>query len=109
MQSLNQIHQLEVSESYPAAVDVLEQRLAQNPEETVIRLAFNYWLLAEKTSMVQSTLAAEVYAKRFMDLYKKYESQFFKSADFMFAVGLGLSLYWYMFPGATEQLGKNLL
>ena len=42
---LDQIHELEVREDYPTAIDALEERVRADPSdrEAVIRLGFNFW------------------------------------------------------------------
>lgn len=111
MLTLEQIHELEIKESYPDAIEALELRLNAYPneEETVVRLGFNYWLVAVEGERINPTLPAKEYAQRFMNLFHQYEFKFKESADFCFAFGLGISLFWYFYPGATEQLGKDLL
>lgn len=111
MLSLEEIHELEVSETYPEAIDALEQRLAANPdeEETVVRLGFNLWLIAEEGCRIDPTLPSEEYAERFMQLFGDYRHKLKGSADFCFAFGLGISLFWWLFPAATERQGKALL
>lgn len=109
--TLAEIHELEVTESYPAAIDALEERLKTHPaeEETVVRLGFNCWLVAEEGERIDPTLSTEQYAERFMELFRTYKDTFSESADFCFAFGLGMSLFWYLYPGATERQGKALL
>jgi hypothetical protein len=53
-QSWQEIHALEVSEDYPAAIDALEERLREEPDdaEAVVRLAFNLWyVVAERDGL----------------------------------------------------------
>ncbi len=109
--SLDEIHELEFRDSYPAAIVALEQRLVAHPdeEETVVRLGFNYWLIAEEGDRIDPSLPTEQYAEKFMELFRAYESEFSAKPDFCFAFGLGMSLFWWLFPGATERKGKTLL
>ena len=111
MLSLKEIHQLEISESYPAAIEALERRLGGYPdeEETIVRLGFNYWLMAEQGERISPNLPRDEYAQRFMKLFHEYYPRFKGSADFCFSFGLGISMFWHFYPGATECLGKDLL
>ena len=105
------IHDLEVSEDYPAAIDALEARLAADPEdpEVVRRLGFNLWYAAHEDARVQKALPVQRYAGRFMELYRQHANQLAEDADFCWAFGLGMQLFWFDFPGATEEEGKRLL
>ena len=111
MLSLEEIHGLEITESYPQAIEALEERLGAFPdeEETIVRLGFNYWLLAEESERIDPTLPAEEYAERFMKLFRAHEKTLSNNADFCHAFGLGMSLFWWLYPGATERKGKALL
>jgi hypothetical protein len=44
-----------------------------------------------------------------MDLFRHYRDPLAQDADFCWAFGLGMSLFWYDFPGATEEEGNRLL
>ena len=105
------IHDLEVREDYPAAIDALEARLATNPEdhEAVRRLGFNLWYAVIEQTRMRKVLPLEEYARRFMELYRAYADQLTDDADFCWAFGLGMSMFWYNFPGATEEEGNGLL
>jgi hypothetical protein len=109
--SWNQLHDLEVREDYPAAIDALEERLRANPseKEAVIRLGFNLWYATVEDARMQKGLPVERYATRFMELFRQYQTQFESDADFCWAFGQGISLSWYEFPGADERLGEALL
>jgi len=107
-----QHHQLEVAEDYPSAIDALEARLREDPNdvEAVIRLAFNLWNVAVEWYRVGVDEGlAEQYAARFMQLYQQYKERLSGNADFCWALGLGIQLFWFELPGATEQLGNDLL
>jgi hypothetical protein len=106
-----QIHVLEISEDYPAAIDALEERLRADPAETeaVIRLGFNLWYAVEENARMEKDLPVDDYARRFMELFHQYRHALIDNADFCWAFGLGMELFWYNFPGATEELGKSLL
>lgn len=98
-------------EEYPAAIDALEERLAADPteQETVIRLGFNLWYAVAEAERMAKRLPIERYAARFMALLRQYQGRFGQDADFCWAYGLGTSLFWFLFPGATEELGDGLL
>ena len=105
------IHDLEVREEYPAAIDALEARVAMDPEdhEAVRRLGFNLWYAVVEQGRLGKELPLEDYARRFMELYRQYATRLAKDGDFCWAFGLGMSLFWYSFPGATEEEGNRLL
>jgi hypothetical protein len=107
----DQIHELEVGEDYPAAIDALEDRLQQHPleREAVLRLGFNLWYAIHEEARMRKGLPTERYASRFMELFREHRSQMEGDADFCWAFGLGLSLFWFEFPGADDQLGEALL
>lgn len=106
-----QIHELEVREDYPAAIDALEDRLRQPPleKEAVIRLGFNLWYATVEQARMRKVLPTERYAGRFMELFREHRSQLEGDPDFCWAFGLGLSLFWFEFPGADDNLGEALL
>lgn len=105
------IHELEVCEDYPAVMDALEARLAADPAdyEAVRRLGFNLWYAVIEQRRMGKELPVEQYASRFMELYREYAQRLVNDADFCWAFGLGISMFWYKFPGATEDEGKGLL
>jgi hypothetical protein len=107
----NQIHELEVGEDYPAAINALEDRLQRHPVEgeAVVRLGFNLWYAAHEDARMHRGLPTERYASRFMELFREHRPQMEGDPDFCWAFGLGLSLFWYDFPGADESLGETLL
>lgn len=109
--SLEHIHGLEVREDYPAAIDALEHRLRENPteREAVVRLGFNLWYATHEQSRMGIHLPTERYASRFMELFREYRPLVQDDADFCWAFGLGISLFWFEFPGADERLGEALL
>jgi len=107
-----QHHQLEVAEDYPAAIDALGARLQEDPDdvEVVIRLGFNLWnVVAEWDRVGVDEELAGQYAARFMQLYEQYKEPLSANADFCWAFGLGVHLFWFMLPGSTEQLGDDLM
>ncbi len=108
---LDKIHEIEVREDYPAAIDALEARLQADPseKETVIRLGFNLWYAAHEEARLRKGLPTERYGRRFMDLFREYRAELQDDADVCWAFGLGISLFWHEFPGADEPLGKALL
>jgi hypothetical protein len=108
---LSAIHALEVGEKYPDAIDALGERLRVHPDEaeTVIRLGFNLWYAVAEDCRMGTALPVEAYAARFMALLQRYESECRDNADFCWAYGLGLSLFWYYFPMGTEEQGDRLL
>src|SRR5687768_9471435 len=85
-----EIHNLEMGEDYPAAIDALEERLRADPsdQEAVIRLGFNLWYVVEGSicGRIQKSLPTERYAIRFMDLFHEY-TRFESNADFCWAFG----------------------
>ena len=105
------IHDLEVREDYPAVIDALESRLNADPadDEAVRRLGFNLWYAVVEQARMGKTLPVEQYAGRFMQVYRAYAHRLADDADFCWAFGLGMSLFWYNFPGATEAEGNRLL
>lgn len=109
--SWSTIHGLELREEYPAVIDALEARLAANPAETeaVIRLGFNLWYAVVEQMRMGKELPVERYADRFMGLFHLYSDKLADNADFCWAFGLGMNLFWFDFPGATEQEGNRLL
>jgi hypothetical protein len=54
-------------------------------------------------------LPTERYASRFMELFHEHRSQMEDDPDFCWAFGLGLSLFWFEFPGGDENSGDALL
>lgn len=107
----DEIHGLELREDYPAAIDALEARLRTDPSEreVVIRLGFNLWYVVVEADRMQKQLPTEKYAARFMDLFNRYRTQLEGDADFCWVFGLGMSMFWYHFPGANKELGEALL
>jgi len=108
---LSGIHDLEIRQQYPDAIDALEERLRIHPSEaeTVIRLGFNLWYAVAEDLRLGLSLPVEEYAVRFMALLRHYESKFRDNADFCWAYGTGLSLFWFYFPLGTEEEGDRLL
>jgi hypothetical protein len=102
---------LEVQEDYPAAIDALEERLAAAPNdrEVAIRLGFNLWYAVAEAQRMGKCLPVARYAARFMELLREYEPGLGGDADFCWAYGLGISLFWHRFPDATEELGEAML
>jgi hypothetical protein len=99
------IHDLEMTEEYPAAIDALEARLAADPQdvEAVRRLGFNLWYAVVENGLLRHPVPAEAYATRFMKLYRQYAEPFAEDADFCWAFGLGLSLFPYYFTDPSDQ------
>ncbi len=110
MKNLDQIHELEVSHTYPEAIDALEARLQAIPDEaeTIIRLGFNLWYVVVEADAMNLQLPIEIYAIRFVELLRQYEPVLSDNADFCWAFGLGIELFWYNFPAVTEDEGKAL-
>lgn len=77
--------------------------------EVVIRLGFNLWYAAHEDARMRKGLPVEQYALRFMDLLHEHRLQMEGDSDFCWAFGLGLTLFWFEFPGADENLGEALL
>jgi hypothetical protein len=111
MKSLDEIHNLEKAEQYPEVIDSLEERLKKDPSdiETVIRLGFNLWYAAHENQRMQKQLPEGKYRKRFMELLRIYKRSLWNNPDFCWAYGLGLALFWYEFPDASEKIGKELI
>jgi hypothetical protein len=109
--SWQEIHELEIGEKYPAAIHALEERLRENPYdyEAVIRLGFNLWYAGEEAGRMGLDLPSSEYYARMMELLELYETELADNSDFCWAFGLGLHLFFYYFPGATEQMGNDLL
>lgn len=109
--SLEHIHQLEMREDYPAAIDALEERLRFDPteHETVSRLGFNLWYAAVEDARMRKGLPIQRYANRFVELLREYQPQMECNADFCWAFGLGISLFWFEFPGTDQACGEALL
>jgi len=109
--TLNEIHNLEMQEDYPTAIDALEERIKAYPNEseTVIRLGFNLWYAVVENERLAKNLLVEKYATRFTELYKTTREAFIENTDYCWAYGLGLSMFWYHFPNTTEEEGKALL
>ena len=109
--SLEQIHELEINERYPDAIDALEERLDKDPHdpETIIRLGFNLWYAAEEADRMGISLPEQEYYERVMELLEEYKSELHDNADFCHAFGLGISLFPYYFPGGSQELGDSLL
>ena len=51
----------------------------------------------------------EQYAQRFMALFARYKETQIDNAEFCHWFGLGMHLFWYFFPGATEEMGGKLM
>ena len=110
--SLKQIHQLELKEDYPAILCALEDRLIEFPDEaeTVIRLGFYLWLIASNFGRLEIPEGLEQECgSRFINLYNEYKFKFSQNADFCWAFGLGMSIFWHCLPGASEEIGNSLL
>lgn len=74
--------------------------------EIVIRLGFNLWLAVVEANRIGLKLPIDAYAKQFVWLFRQYESELRNNADFCWAFGLGIELFWFSFPGMTEEEGK---
>ncbi len=109
--SWSQIHDLEIGEEYPAAIDALEARIAADPQdaEAVRRLGFNLWYAVAEESRIRNPIPAKEYATRFMALYRQYADQLSQDADFCWAFGLGLSLFPFYFCNAKDEAGHRLV
>lgn len=109
--SLDHIHELEMNERYPDAIEALEERLENDPHdaETIIRLGFNLWYAAEEADRMSVSLPQQEYYSRVIELLEEYKSELGDNADFCHAFGLGISLFPYYFPGGSQELGDSLL
>lgn len=109
--SLESIHKLEYIYDYPAAIDELELRLKENPNEaeTIIRLGFNLWYAVVENDCMGKNLPVKQYASRFMALFSQYRDTLKDNADFCWAFGQGIQMFWFYFPGATEKQGQSLI
>ncbi len=109
--SLDQIHNLEFSEDYPAAIDELESRLKENPNEveTIVRLGFNLWYAVVENDCLKKNLPVQQYASRFMALFSQYHDTLKDNADFCWVFGQGIQMFWFFFPGAYEKMGQSLI
>jgi hypothetical protein len=109
--SLDNIHELELAEDYPAAIDELELRLKENPNEveTIIRLGFNLWYAVVENECMKKNLPVKQYASRFMDLFHQHYDTLKNNADFCWAFGQGIDMFWFYFSGATKKMGQSLI
>src|SRR5204863_6506912 len=109
--NLNEIHNLEMREDYPAVIDALEERLKAYPNEseTVLRLGFNLWYAVVANDRLKKDLPIDKYAARFTELYEATKEAFIENADYCWAFGLGISMFYYFFPNVSEEEGKALL
>jgi len=109
--SLDDIHELEIRQEYPAAIDALEELVRSDPSdaEAVIRLGFNLWYVVAEAERLQASLPTQHYASRFMELFRQHRDALADNPDFCWAFGQGMNMFWWAFPGATEQLGKSLI
>ena len=88
------------------AIELLEARLVAKPDEleTVIHLGFTLWY-----EVTEGQLPVDDYARRFLELYRRYADTFSEKADFCHVFGLAIKLDWYFFPGTTEAEGHRLM
>jgi hypothetical protein len=109
--TLSEIHEREIAEDYPLVVTALEDRLGEdaNDRETVIRLGFNLWYAIAENDRMGKRLPTEQYARRFMELFSRYCAELKDNPDFCWSFGQGMQMFWYWFPGATEERGKSLI
>ena len=108
-----EIREMELRRDYCAAIAALETRLASSAgygEEAVIRLGFNLWL-AVVYAMERDEYGEPYagYARRFVELLRKYEEQLHDNADFCWAFGQGIEMFWPEFPGTTREEGAALI
>ena len=108
---LELIHKLELNEIYPDAIDELEERLKEYPDEveTSVRLGFNLWYVVVENTRMKMNLPTKEYSNRFMNLYNLYSQILLNNADFCWVFGQGINMFWYEFEGATEKLGEELI
>ncbi len=108
---LKEIHQLEVTESYPAAIDELEKRIAQGHDdsETVIRLGFNLWYAVAEHLRLNRDIPTDRYRTRFVEIFRAQVAFLQDDPEFCWAFGLGFSLFAHEFEGVSESDGKALL
>jgi hypothetical protein len=103
------IHEMEINERYPEAIDALESALEEQPSCGVAaRLAFNLWFVYIESFGFPQSLPFEQYRKRFVSLYRQYRDRCWNCADFCWACGLGISMFGYHFDIAQEE-GDRLL
>ena len=109
--SWDQISELELAQRYPETIDALEQRLREFPQEAeaVIRLGFNLWYVVAEQGTIGGNLPFEQYAIRFMKLFNDYGEMLGDHADFCWVFGQGIQMFFFYFPGATEELGTRLI
>lgn len=107
----DRIGSLEKTGEHNRAIKSLEEVLLQHPgdEEAVIRLGFHYWYVTVEHDLLQVDRSAEDYGRSFMQLFRQYEAALSHHADFCWAFGLGMSMFWFEFPGATKEVGDRLL
>ena len=109
--SLVAIHELEMAKRNVEAIEALEAFLLEHPgdAEAVIRLGFNCWYVTVENEPLGLGIDEGKYASRFMQLFRRYRDALKDNADFCWAYGLGISMFWHHFPGAEESLGEDLL
>lgn len=109
--SLSEIHELEVTETYPGAIDELEKRIAEgySDSETVIRLGFNLWYAVAEEYRLKLSIPGEAYRTRFVNLWRDFQGRMGDEPDFCWAFGLGASLFAHDFDGISEADGNRLL
>jgi hypothetical protein len=111
MTILEKAHRLEIDHDYPEAIEFLESALRNDPgnPEIVTRLGFNLWIIATEGDRFGLGDLQAPCARRFMALYREFKSTMYHDADFCWVFGLAMSMFWYMLPGASKELGNELL
>lgn len=96
----------------PAALSALEERLSRDEgdAESVIRLGFGLWNVVVEPDLFPGFSDDDIprCAARFMELLREYETKLWGNADFCWSFGLGLQLFWFVFPGGEEEVGERL-
>lgn len=111
--SWEEIRELELRRRYPEAITALEKRLSDNTdfeEEVVVRLGFDLWLVVvdahEKNKWEEPYTS---YALRFVELLRIFRRRLYGNADFCWAFGLGIKMFWHNFPGLSKEEGESLM
>lgn len=102
-----QIAERELQGAHEEAIELLEQRIAENADdaEAVTRLGLNLWYGLDDVDPGK----ARQWAERFMALFALFHRPLGADADFCWVFGKGMLLRHDRLPGATEALGRSLI
>ena len=101
------ISELESVGDHKQAVEAIQTRLIENPDEAeaVIRLGLNLWYALDSLPPQE----ARDWAEWFMVLFARHHRPLGGNADFCWAFGKGMCRHWPELPGASEALGRSLV